>query len=87
MAAAFRNKGPWEHMSKLILRLGGLLLFSRRRQSVRGSIIFLLTNFLLLACAVFTLEIVLIFLGVENIFLPMTRVTHSVFAFLTRLVY
>jgi hypothetical protein len=74
-------------MSKFFLRLGGLLLFNKRHQSVRGSIIFLLTNFLLLAAAIFTLEIILIFLGVENIFLPMTHVTHSVFEFLRRLVY
>jgi hypothetical protein len=74
-------------MSKFFLRIGGLLFFSKRRQSVRGSIIFLLTNFLLLAGAIFTIEIILIFLGVQNIFLPMTRVTHSMWAFLTRLVY
>jgi hypothetical protein len=74
-------------MSKFILRLGGLLFFNKRHQSVRGSIIFLLTNFLLLAAAIFTVEIILIFLGVENIFLPMTRVTHSMWAFLTKLVY
>jgi hypothetical protein len=41
----------------------------------------------LLAGAIFTLEIILIFLGVENIFLPMTHMTHSVLAFLTKLVY
>ena len=74
-------------MSKFFLRIGGLLFFSKRRQSVRGSIIFLLTNFLLLAGAIFTLEIIVIFLGVENIFLPMTHVTHSVLTFLTKLVY
>jgi hypothetical protein len=74
-------------MSKFFLRIGGLLFYSRRRQSVRGSIIFLLTNFLLIAGAIFTIEIIFIFLGMENIFLPMTRVTHSMWAFLTKLVY
>jgi hypothetical protein len=74
-------------MSKFFLRLGGLLFFNKRHQRVRGSIIFLLTNFLLLAGAIFTLEIILIFLGVDNIFLPTTHVTHSVLAFLTRLIY
>jgi hypothetical protein len=74
-------------MSKFFLRIGGILFFNKRHQSVRGSIIFLLTNFLLLAGAIFTVEIILIFLGVQNIFLPMTRVTHSMWAFLTRLVY
>jgi hypothetical protein len=74
-------------MSKFFLRFGGLLFFNKKHQSVRGSVIFLLTNFLLLAGAVFTIEIVLIFLGVQDIFLPMTHMTHSVWAFLTRLVY
>lgn len=74
-------------MSKFFLRIGGLLLFNKRHQSVRGSIIFLLTNFLLIAGAIFTIEIVLIFLGVQNIFLPMTHMTHSLFAFLTKLIY
>jgi hypothetical protein len=74
-------------MSKFFLRIGGLVFFNKRHQSVRSSIIFLLTNFLLLAGAVFTIEIILIFLGVGNIFLPMTRMTHSVWAFLTKLVY
>jgi len=74
-------------MSKLFLRFGGFLFFNKRHQSVRSSIIFLLTNFLLLAGAVFTLEIILIFLGVQDIFLPMTHMTHSVWTFLTKLVY
>jgi hypothetical protein len=41
----------------------------------------------LIAGAIFTIEIVLIFLGVQNIFLPMTHMTHSLFAFLTKLIY
>jgi hypothetical protein len=74
-------------MSRFFLRIGGLVFFNKRHQTVRGSIIFLLTNFLLLACAIFTLEIIFIFLGVENVFLPMTRVTHSMWSFLTKFVY
>ena len=74
-------------MSKFFMKFGGLLFFNKRHQSVRGSIIFLLTNFLLLAGAIFTVEIILILLGVQDIFLPMTQVTHSVWTFLTKLVY
>ena len=74
-------------MSKFFLHVGGLLFFNKRHQSVRRSVIFVLTNFLLIAGIIFSLEIILIFLGVGNIFIPMTRLTHSIWDFLTKLVY
>jgi hypothetical protein len=70
-------------MARFFLHLGGLLFINKRHKSVRSSIIFLLTNFLLLAGIVFTVEIILIFLGVGNVFFP---VTSAVWDFLTRLV-
>jgi hypothetical protein len=69
-------------MQKFLLNLGGLLFFSRRHQSVRKSIIFLLANFLMLAAIIFTVEIILIFCGVGNIFLPFTQ---KIWAFLLKL--
>ncbi len=74
-------------MSKFFLHLGRLLIFNKRHQSVRRSVIFILTNFLLIAGIIFSLEIILIFLGVGNIFIPMTHITHSIWEFLTKLVY
>jgi len=71
-------------MARLFLQLGGLLFFNKRHKSVRSGIIFLLANFLLLTGIVFTVEIILIFLGVGNIFVP---VTSAVWDFLTKLVY
>jgi hypothetical protein len=71
-------------MAKLFLQLGGLLFFSRRHNRVRNGIIFLLTNFLLLAAVIFTVEIILIFLGVGNVFVPMTS---SVWSLLNKLVF
>jgi hypothetical protein len=70
-------------MARFLLHLGGLLFINTRHKSVRSSIIFLLTNFLLLASIVFTIEIILIFLGVGNVFVP---VTSAVWDFLTPLV-
>jgi hypothetical protein len=71
-------------MAKFFLQLGGLVFFSRRHKSVRSSIIFLLANFLLLTAIIFTVEIILICLGVGNIFVPLTS---SVWGLLTKLVF
>ncbi len=71
-------------MARFFLQLGGLLFFNKRHKSVRTSIIFLLTNFLLLAGIVFTVEIILIFLGVGNVFVP---ATSAMWDFLVKLVY
>ena len=59
-------------MAKIFLQLGGLLLFNNRHKSVRRGVIFLFTNFLLVAAVIFTVEIILIFLGVGNVFVPLT---------------
>jgi hypothetical protein len=71
-------------MSRFFIHLGELLFFNKRHKSVRSSIIFLITNFLLLAAVIFAVEIILIFLGVGNVFVPMTS---SVWKFLTNLVF
>jgi hypothetical protein len=69
---------------KLLLRFGNLLIFPRGNQCVRTSVIFVFTNLMLLAGIVFTLEIVLITLGIGDVFLPFT---HNMWTFLTRLFY
>jgi hypothetical protein len=71
-------------MARFFLQIGGLLFLNKHHKRVRGSIIFILTNFLLLAGIVFTIEIILIFLGVGNVFVPMTS---AVWDFLTKLVF
>jgi hypothetical protein len=71
-------------MSKFFLTLGHFLIFSKKHKSIRGSIVFLFTNFLLLVSIVFIVEIVLIFLGMGNVFLPLTRTVSD---FLSGLVF
>lgn len=57
-------------MGKFFFRFGKLLMISRRHRNVRKSVIFLFKNLLILAGLIFTLEIVLILLGVGDIILP-----------------
>ena len=71
-------------MARFFLRLGGVLFFNKHHKSVRSSVILLLTNLLLLAGIIFTVEIVLIFLGIGNVFVPMTSAAWD---FLLKLVY
>lgn len=71
-------------MAKFFLHVGGAFLFNRRLKRVRNSIIFLFANFLLLASFVFTIEIILIFLSMGNVFVPMTSAVGD---FLTKLVF
>jgi hypothetical protein len=71
-------------MSKFILKLGHFLVFSKRHKSIRGGIVFLFANFLLLASIVFIVEIILIFLGMGNVYLPLTRAVSD---FLSKLVF
>jgi hypothetical protein len=71
-------------MTKFILKAGHFLVFSKRHKSIRGSIVFLFANFLLLASIVFVVEIILIFLGMGNVFLPFTRAVSD---FLSKLVF
>ncbi len=70
-------------MGRIILQIGGLLFLNKRHKSVRSSAIFLLTNLLLLAGIVFTVEIILIFLGMGNVFVPLTG---KLWHFLLRLI-
>ena len=71
-------------MAELILRLGSRLVFSRRNQCVRRSVVFLVTNALVIAGVVFAVELLVILLGLENVFLPLTSDTLS---FLTSLFF
>jgi hypothetical protein len=60
-------------MTRLFLALGRRLMISNRHRSVRQSLILFFTNFLLFAGVVFTIEIILILLGVVNVPLPLTH--------------
>ncbi len=58
-------------MGKFFVKVGNLLVISRRHRRVRKTVMFLFTNLLILAGLIFTLEIVLIFLGVGDVILPL----------------
>lgn len=57
----------------MLLLLGKRLMISNKNRSVRQGVIYLFTNLLLLSGIVFTLEIVLILLGIGDIFIPLTQ--------------
>lgn len=60
-------------MGHFLLRIGKRLMISKRNRSVRGEIVFLFTHLLLLAGIIFTLEIILILMGMGNVFIPFTQ--------------
>jgi len=57
-------------MAGLLFRVGKRLLISKRRQSVRGTVIFLLTHLLLIIGIIFAVELALVLLGANEIFVP-----------------
>ncbi|MBD3422737.1 MAG: hypothetical protein GF398_21700 [Chitinivibrionales bacterium] len=59
-------------MSEYIIRLSKNLVISRRHKNVRQGVLVLLSNLLIGAAALFALNITLIFLGVGDVFLPLT---------------
>jgi hypothetical protein len=71
-------------LKKHLLTLGSILVFNHQEKSIRGSLVFITTNLLLLAALVFVVEVILIALGINNIFLPLTRAAHTV---LSTLIY
>jgi hypothetical protein len=54
----------------VFLRLGRRLLISRKRQTVRGSVIFFLTHLLFFMGVIFTAEIALVMVGMNDIYIP-----------------
>ncbi len=71
-------------MRHFFLRLGEGLIFSRKHKSVRGGVLFLLANLLVIAGIVFIVELVLVFLGMDNFFIPLTR---TISEFLSKVVF
>jgi hypothetical protein len=71
-------------MGRFFIRLGEGLFFSRKHKSVRGGIVFLFANLLILASIVFVMEIILVFLGMDNFFIPLT---HPISEFLSKVVF
>jgi hypothetical protein len=71
-------------MRHFFLRLGEGLFFSRKHKSVRGGVLFVFTNLLVLAAVIFLIEIVLVFLGMDNFFIPLT---HPISEFLSKVMF
>jgi hypothetical protein len=57
-------------MAGLLFRIGKRLLISKRRQSVRGTVIFAFTHLLLFIGIVFAVELTLLLLGANDIYVP-----------------
>ena len=57
-------------MAGLLFRMGKRLLISKRRQSVRGTVIFAFTHLLLFIGIVFAVELALLLLGANDIYVP-----------------
>jgi hypothetical protein len=64
--------------------IGGRIFMHQQHRSVRQWVLVLCGNLLLFAGLVFVVEIVLIFLGMGNVFLPWT---HQVLDFLNKLLF
>lgn len=58
-------------MGKFLSKLGTFIVISRRHRRVRRTIVFLFSNLLFLSTLIFTVEIILIFLGVGGIAIPL----------------
>jgi|WetSurMetagenome_2_1015567.scaffolds.fasta_scaffold1167267_2 hypothetical protein len=71
-------------MRHFFIRLGKGLIFSRRHKSVRGGVLFLFSNLLVIGSVIFLIAIVLIFLGMDNFFIPLT---HAISEFLSKVVF
>jgi hypothetical protein len=71
-------------IAKSILHFPARIVLSRRNKTIRGAFVFLFTNLLLFLSVIFLLEIVLIFLGIKNVFLP---ASPAISGFLSRLVF
>jgi len=71
-------------MSNFIIRLSERFFFSRRHKSLRKGLVFIFANLLLGASIIFFFEIILIFLGIGNCYIPLT---HGISDFLSKLVF
>jgi hypothetical protein len=57
-------------MANILYHIGKRLLISKSRGSVRGSVIFLITHLLLIIGIIFAAQIILVLLGLGNIYVP-----------------
>jgi hypothetical protein len=60
-------------MTHFFLRFGRAIVISRRHKRVRNGLIFFFRHFFLVVSALFVMELLVILLGVGNIFLPVPR--------------
>jgi hypothetical protein len=56
----------------LLFRIGRRIIISKKRQTVRGSVIFLLTHLLFFMGLIFSIELALVFIGMNDIYIPIT---------------
>lgn len=71
-------------MARILLNIGRFLVFSRRNKNIRGGLLPIFTNLLLIASVIFSVEILLIVLGIGEIFLPLTTAASSI---ISRLIF
>ena len=71
-------------MGNPLLYFSSRLFFSRRHRSLRGSIVFITANLLMLASIIFFVEIIVIFLGLGNFYIPFT---HGFSELLSKIVF
>lgn len=71
-------------MGRLLKQLGSFIIFPRGNSCVRSSIIAIAVNLLLLAGLIFTIEIILVVLGIGDVFLPLTK---NAWSFLKDLIF
>lgn len=64
-------------MAKAIVKLGKLLMISRKQRQVREGVVLFFINFLILAGLIFTMELFLICLGVGDIILPIPFLSND----------
>jgi hypothetical protein len=57
-------------MANILYLIGKRVLISKSRGNVRGTVIFLLTNLLLIIGTIFAVQVVIVVLGLEGIYIP-----------------
>ena len=64
-------------MARLFFRFGNLLFFNRKSHNVRHGLTSVFSALLVFSAVLFTLELLLIFMGAEDIIVPLTASARS----------
>jgi hypothetical protein len=62
---------------RFLFRIGNRVIFSRRRKQVRKGLLFFIYHAFIAAGMIFILEVALIFMGINNMYLPLTGSAHD----------